>query len=257
MQNALATRLFSERSNRFLSSRRGTVILGVAAALLAALLLLAYLNQYRDSVGAAGSPTPVLVANRLIPKGTSATVMAGEGLFQLATLPKKHLKAGAVADPATLQGRVAIQDLAPGQQLTLADFSATVTDAIPTRITGAQRAISVPIDAAHSLAGHITAGDRIDLYVSMTGAVGGAAVPIVKLLLADVYVLAAPGAAAGGGIGGPTAPNYVFRVGSEDAARIAFASEHGSLWVVARPSSGAKPSKRTLVTTQSLLFGRR
>lgn len=256
MQNVLVHRLFGDAGSRLLTSRRGTIVLGVTAALLAALLLLAYLNQYRDSVSAAGNPTPVLVANRLIPKGTSASVMAGEGFFQLTTIPKKHLKVGAVADPATLTGRVAVQDLAPGQQLTVADFSATVTDAIPTRITGNQRAISVPIDASHSLVGHVTPGDRVDIYVSMAGAVGGVAIPVVKLLLADVYVLAAPGVA-GGGIGGGGAPTYVFRVSSEDAGRLAFASEHGSLWVVARPSSGARPSRAPLITTQSLLFGRR
>jgi Flp pilus assembly protein CpaB len=255
VQNALATRFFGERANRFLSTRRGTVILGAVAALLAALLLLAYLNQYRNSVSAAGSPTPVLVANRLIPKGTSATIMAGEGFFQLATIPQKHLKAGAVADPATIQGRVAVRDLAPGQQLTVADFSTTLTEAIPTRITGTERAISIPVDATNGMVGHLAAGDRVDVYVAIDGGAGGIAVPVVKLLLADVYIMAAPGAA-GGGIGGTTSTAYVLRVETSQAGRFAFAAEHGRFWLIARPGSGAKPSKAPLVTAQNLLFGR-
>lgn len=255
MQNALATRFFGERANRFLSTRRGTVVLGAAAALLAALLLLAYLNQYRNSVSAAGNPTPVLVANRLIPKGTSASIMASQGFFQLATIPQKHLKPGAVADPATLHGRVAIQDLAPGQQLTVADFSVTVGETLPTRITGTERAISVPVGGVQGLVGHLSAGDRVDVYVAIDGAAGGVSIPVVKLLMPDVYIMAAPGAPSGG-IGSTPSTAYVLKVDTSQAGRLAYAAEHGRLWLIARPSSGAKPSRAPLVTAQNLLFGR-
>ena len=52
-------------------SRGWTLALGIAAAALAAILLIAYLVQYRSSVNDSTAPTPVLVAKNLIPKGTS------------------------------------------------------------------------------------------------------------------------------------------------------------------------------------------
>ena len=60
-------------------SRGWTLALGIAAAALAAILLIAYLVQYRSSVNASTAPTPVLVAKNLIPKGTSGHRHRREG----------------------------------------------------------------------------------------------------------------------------------------------------------------------------------
>ena len=68
------------------NSRGWTLALGIAAAVLAAILLIAYLVQYRSSVNDSTAPTPGLVAKNLIPKGTSGTVIAEKQLFQAATL---------------------------------------------------------------------------------------------------------------------------------------------------------------------------
>ena len=123
-------------TSKVTQSRGWTLGLGIAAAALAAILLIAYLVQYRSSVNASTEPTPVLVAKGLIPKGTSGTVIAEKGLFQAATLPKDDLKVGAISDPAYLNGRVAVADIFPGQQITTADVSAGLTDAIPTQLSG-------------------------------------------------------------------------------------------------------------------------
>ena len=72
-----------------------------------------------------GSPVPVLVAKRLIPKGTSGAVIAKRGMYAATVLPCGETKPGAIADPTYLAGRVAAVDLFPGQQLTEADFAST------------------------------------------------------------------------------------------------------------------------------------
>ena len=70
-----------------------------------------------------GSPVPVLVAKRLIPKGTPGSVILKKGLYVPTTLPCSETKPGAIGDPPYLLGKVAAVDLFPGQQLTEADFS--------------------------------------------------------------------------------------------------------------------------------------
>ena len=52
------------------SSRGGAILLGVAAAVLAAILLAVYVTRYRDSVKSGTVNVPVLQATHLIPKGT-------------------------------------------------------------------------------------------------------------------------------------------------------------------------------------------
>ena len=122
-------------SNTFTSklsqSRGWTLVVGIAAAVLAGVLLVVYLVQYRSSVNETTAPTPVLVAKNLIPVGTSGTVIAEKQLFQGATLAKDDLKVGAISDPAYLNGRVAVVDIFPGQQITASDLSAGITDALP------------------------------------------------------------------------------------------------------------------------------
>ena len=145
-------------------SRGWTLALGIAAAVLAAILLIAYLVQYRSSVNDSTAPTPVLVAKSLIPKGTSGTVIAEKQLFQAATLAKDDLKVGAISDPAYLNGRVAVADIFPGQQITTADLSAGLTDAIPTQLSGKQRAVAIPVSGARGLVGYVASGDRVDIY---------------------------------------------------------------------------------------------
>ena len=233
---------------KLLGSRRATVLVGIASAVLAAIVLIVYLNRYRESVNVGAQPVSVLVAKRLITKGTSAAVIASQGFTDVLTIPRDQVKGGAITDPATIKERVAVADIYPGQQLTLTDFTVTTTSAIPTRIIGHERAIAIPLDSSHGMIGQVAAGDHVDLYVGL-GTDSGA---VLKLLLADVLVLAAP-AAADGGTGAAQSQNFVFKVKSSAAPKLAFASDHGTLWIVLRPDNGAQRTPPQVVTLQSLL----
>lgn len=221
------------------NSRGWTLALGITAAALAAILLIAYLVQYRSSVNDSTAPTPVLVAKNLIPKGTSGTVIAEKQLFQAATLPKDDLKVGAISDPAYLNGRVAVADIFPGQQITTADVSAGLTDALPTQLSGRQRAIAVPVAGARGLVGYVASGDRVDIYFE-TGGTGG---NVLGLLASDVLVMRAPTAE-----GVPA----ILRLNASQAQMVALAADTGVMWFLLRPAGDAKQPPRRAVTTQQL-----
>jgi Flp pilus assembly protein CpaB len=235
MQQILASRL--------LSTRRGTAVLGVVAALLAGVVLVAYLNSYRDSVRATSDPITVLVARNLIEQGTPGTVIATRKLFQPTELASEKVKEGALSDPASIRDRVAQVDIYPGQQLTAADFSVATTTAIPTRITGAERAISVSIDSSHGSLAHLAAGDHVDVYVGIAQS--------IRLLIPNVLVLSAPGAAGEGG------ENVVLQVKTFQAPRVAFAADNGQLWLVLRPQIGASRTAPAVVTANKLNVSKR
>jgi Flp pilus assembly protein CpaB len=250
---------------KLLATRGGTVGVAGAAALLSFLIFLLVMNRYRSSVDDSSEPVAVLVAKSLIPKGMSGDLIGAQELFQPTTAPKGQVKDGAVADPATLRGRVTTEDIYPGQQLTTGDFSTTTTDAIATKITADQRAVSVPLDDAHGLIGHVRAGDRVDILggfnvvrVDRRGIPiqsGGAARPVMKLLMENVYVLDA-GADAGGGLGGGSQEsNVVLRLTDQQAAELAFASDNGKIWFSLRPQSGGSPATPSFVTLETLLLG--
>ena len=227
-------------------SRGWTLALGIGAAALAAILLIAYLVQYRSSVDSSTAPTPVLVAKNLIPKGTSGTVIAEKQLFQAATLSKDDLKIGAISDPAYLNGRVAVADIFPGQQITTADLSVGLTDAVPPQLSGKQRAVAIPMTGNRGLAGYVSSGDRVDVYYEI-GSNGGT---ILGLLAPNVLVLRA----------GSGAAPAIIKADAALAQKLALASDSGTLWFLLRPAGDAtNPPKKSITSTELLaqINGRR
>jgi pilus assembly protein CpaB len=236
-----------EIAQNMFTTRRGSLLVGAAAAVLAGIILLAYLHQYRNSVKSASAPVSVLVAKNLIQKGTPGDIIGTSSQFQVASVPKGQLQVGALSDPAALSGRVAVTDIYPGQQLTAAYFAFAPPGTLQTKISGSDRAIAVQIDAEHGMVGQIGAGDHIDIFVGVNRLGSGGTQPIIKLLMEDVTVLRAP---LGTGTG-----LYTLRATGRQAAVLAYASDNGKLWFVLRPASGAKTVNPGFISAQSLLLG--
>lgn len=224
----MSNTLTSKVSGR-MSSRGWALALGIGAVALAAILLVVYLDRYRDRVGGENAPTPVLVAKQLIPAGTPGTLVASQGMYAATTLPAKEVEVGAVADPAYLSGRAAATDIFPGQQFTATDFAASDTASVDSQITGVQRAISISIDNVHGSLSQLQAGDSVDIYTSVAGT--------VRLFEPNVKVLTVP--AMPGPSGGS---NLVLRINTADAAKWAYAADNTQFYFVLRPVVGARPT---------------
>lgn len=231
-----------EIAQNLFSTRRGSFVVGAAAAGLAGIVLFAYLHSYRNSVNSNAVPAPVLVAKNLIQKGTPGNIVGETNQFQVSSIPKGQLQVGAISDPAALRGRVAAIDIYPGQQLTAADFVFAAPGALTTSISRNERVISVPIDAAHSLNGQLMSGDHIDIFLGLNRKGAGGSKPVIKLLMQDIEVLRAP-----------IASVATLKVTQRQAAALAFAVDNGKLWFVLRPPSGATNPNPGFITADTLL----
>jgi Flp pilus assembly protein CpaB len=223
-----------------MSSRGWAIALGIGAIVLAAILLVVYLDRYRARVGGENAPTPVLVAKQLIPKGTPGNIVASQSMYAPTTLPRKEVEVGAIADPSYLAGRAASADIFPGQQFTAIDFAAADTSSVDSQITGNQRALSISIDNVHGSLSQLQPGDSVDMYVSVAG--------VVKLFKPNVKILAVPGVP--GPMGGG---NLVLRVASNEAAKFAYAADNTQLWFVLRPVINAKATKGSTANASTVL----
>jgi Flp pilus assembly protein CpaB len=233
-----------ETISRLFRNRSGAVIAGVVAAVLAIILLVVYLNSYRSSVNKNKAAERVLVATKLIQKGTSGDIIAKKELYEVTAVPKDQLKLNAITDPSALVDRISVSDIFPGQQLTQDEFSTEAQTGIPYQITGRQRAIAIPSDSAHGVGGAVGAGNFVDVYVGTSGGQG----ELVKLIAPDVYVLVAPTEGAG---------NFILRVPTKQAAKFAFASDNTKIWLVLRPQVGASRTPPSTATLATLLAGAR
>ena len=226
-----------EKLARLLKNRAGAVIAGIAAAAIAVILLIVYLNSYRSSVNSGKQPERVLVATKLIKTGTTAGVIAARHMYQVVSIQKDQLQLLAITDPSEIAGHLATSDILPGQQFTAGDFTTTAPQGLAYQLVGTQRAIAIPVGAINGVSGQVAAGNFVDIYASV-----GA---MVKLVASDVYVIVPPGGSGGGAA--------VIRIYSKDAARFAAGADFAKYWFVLRPQGGAKPTLPSTATLATLL----
>jgi Flp pilus assembly protein CpaB len=246
---------------RMLSTREGTLALAVVAALIAAATLLAFLHGYKRTLDDSSQPVTVLVAKQPLPKGSSGDLIARKGLFQATGFKREQVKEGAITDPASLRGVVAVHDIVRGQQLTTGDF-AKPTDPVMSRLGSDERAVSIPLDSAHGMIGRIQAGDHVDVLAGFQVQPDGAARPrpVLRTLLQDVEVLEAPppsdpSKTQTSTMNAGQTQNVVLKVPERKDPELAFSSDNGKVWIVLRPQAGATQSRMSLVTLDRLLLG--
>jgi Flp pilus assembly protein CpaB len=218
-------------SSKLFTTRQGTILLGVIAALIALVALIVYLHNYRSSVNSSNRTLHVLVAKQLIQKGTLGNVVGQTGLYTTAALAKSQVKTGAYVDPSTLAGKVALTDIYPNQQITAADFGIAPASVLTT-VGYNQRAVTIPLGSPQSVGGQITAGSHVDVWVSFGG--------VNHLLYQDMYIIGLSGS------------NVTFRANPVQVGVLISASQNGSIWLALRPTVGSVVKGAPLVKTGSL-----
>jgi pilus assembly protein CpaB len=227
-------------SSKVFRTRQGTILLGVVAAVLAAIALIVYLNQYRSSVNKGAVPVTVLVAKKNIPQNTSGEVITSSGLYTTRRVAKDQAT-GAITNTSELTGKFATTTINAGDQLTSADF-ASGSNSVSTDLARGQRAVVVPLDSPSQVGDQIAAGDRVDVYaaINVTTA-NGATNPVVREILQNMYVLNTN-----------SDGNVTLRATPPEAGKLIFAAENEKIWLTLRPAIGSV-SKPPLITSNTLL----
>ncbi|MGZ4418252.1 MAG: Flp pilus assembly protein CpaB [Gaiellaceae bacterium] len=228
-------------SSKLFTTRQGTILLGVIAAIIAAIALVVYLNHYRSSVSP--PPVSVLVAKKTIPKGTSGDILAkSTSFYEVTQLPKNQVLSGAITDSSTLAGQVALTDINPNSQLTADQFGAA--SGVQYQLGPNQRAVVVDLGSPQSVGGQIGAGSLVDVWVTSSGqASNGVSQPIAKLLFQNTYVLGINGA------------NVTLRAATpRQAEQLIYASSNDVIWLVLRPTIGTTP-KPPVITAGAVTGG--
>jgi Flp pilus assembly protein CpaB len=243
---------------KLLSTRRGTILVAVVCALVAAAILIFAMQRYRQNLDTEGNPETVLVASALIQKGTAGNAIASEQLFKPTSIATKQVSAGAIADTSQLRGKVAAADVYPGQQLTASDF--TTGGGLPSELAPNQRAMTITLNSAHGMVGLIQDGDHVDVYGDVDLEAGGRGAQVERLLMSNVQVLKAGTNAGGGGLGGSNPQteesNVTLKVNDSQAGVLAYAAtDPDRVWLVLRPAKATSPASSSTVTAQTLALG--
>jgi pilus assembly protein CpaB len=245
-------------ARRFLAAFAALLLLAVGTG-----VLLTYVHGADSRALAGVRSVDVLVADELIPEGTTADQL--DALVRTETVPAKTAVDGRVTDLDALAGRVATVDILPGEQLFAGRF-ARPDDLQPpgtVEVPGGLQEVSVLLEPQRAVGGRLAAGDKVGVVVSLKFEDGTAATHAVLhgVLVTQVQGAPAPVEStdeqetASSGTPAPSGSLLVtLAVSAAQAEAVVFGIEHGTLWLSSEPD-GAQTGG-TDVITQGNIYGK-
>ncbi len=192
-------------------------LLMIVAGLLAALMNYSLLRSRDDTVQVAVATQDIHPGDELSGAVGTARVRVDDGVLPALVAPRE-LKTGQVATVFVPEGE-------PLRRSDLRDPAAS----------NGLRAMSVPIDPAHAVAGDLEAGDRVDVITVLKGG--------ARYIAMNVEVIAARSAGAGGALPGVGTNSVTLAVDAQTALRLATAIRADAVELIR--STGAMPVSLT------------
>lgn len=235
--------------------RLRNILIAVALAVVAALLTLFYVSNYKKSVQRAQERVPVLVARRDIPAGTLGSQVVAGGMLQTREIARTAVAPGTISKPEQIKNLIAVEPIYAGEQVTARRFGPVVQQGVRAQLKGAYRAVQVSGDPNQILAGTLKPGDRVDVVGVLKVSVGNNDYAFSRIVVRDVTVLQTSGTAASGSNLAPSGNNWVMlRVTDSQAQKLALIYKAGDYWAIAlRPSLNDADSPSSVETPWTLL----
>jgi pilus assembly protein CpaB len=231
--------------------RTRNIAIAVGLALVAMLLTLLYVINYRQSVQKGQATTQVYVAAHGVSAGTAGETVAGE--LRTMNMPRRSVAPGAISSPNQITGLVLAEPLYPGDQVTLRRFTSVQAEGIRGQLKGTTRAIQVAGDANQLLAGTLQAGDRVDLVANLH-ADPSVQQPATRIVLRNLHVLQAPNQPTTSVAPGAQA-SVILAVTDTQVQRLFYVMKNADWTLELRPAVKAKDSPERVDTPATVLHG--
>ena len=227
------------------------VLLSLLLAAIGGFLVLSYAANADRRAMKDMEPVDVLVATKPIAKGTSTSEISASVTAQ--PLPAIALVPGAVTSMEEIAGRVATVDIQPGEQLLSSRFADPATLAGPVPVPKGMQQISIKLESQRVVGGDLKAGATVGVFLSIGDKPGVTHLAIHKVLLTKVQGGAASSE------GGDSSPSpavdasllVTLATTADNAERIVFAAEYGSIWLSSEPADAVVTGTRA-VTDRNL-----
>ncbi len=234
---------------------RNALVAGVLA-LVGALLVVAYVTSYRNSVTHGAGLVAVYVAARDIPEGTDGATAASAGYLKRETVLRRNVVSGAISNPSQIANLAAAQTIFAGEQVTIKQFRSTAQRGALADISGNLRAITITGNNNQLLAGIVKNGNRVDVVANLKYSVGGHDHVVTRIVLRNLLVLDAPSSNGGGGLGAAGQSNSItFAVTDEQAAKLFYTTQNTSWSLLLRPVARPADSAGVAETIKGLVSG--
>jgi len=232
------------------------IVIALGLALVAMMLTLFYVTNYKRSVQHGESQVKVWVAARDIPAGTSGAELAKSKAFKTTQIPKRSVVAGAISDTQQIDQLVLSQPLYAGEQVTVRRFQTAQSQGIVGQLKATMRAISLPGDADQLLAGTLKTGDHVDVVANfkLTNIQGASGDYFAtRIVLRDLLVLHAPEIPASAKVTTDAKTSVVVAVTDTQVQRLYFVMQNAAWTLELRPVVDAQDSSERMEGNISVL----
>jgi Flp pilus assembly protein CpaB len=227
--------------------RTRNIAIAVGLALVAMLLTLFYVVNYRRSVQNGQATVDVYVARADIKAGTPGSAVVP--LLHTIAVPKRSVAPGAISSPNQIAGLVLSQPLYKGDEVTLRRFTTVSQEGISGQLKTIYRAVQVPGDPNQLLAGTLKIGDHVDLVANFHPP--ASLIYTTKIVLRNLDVLQAPTQPTGSAPG--TQSSVILMVNDTQVQRLWFVLKNCDWSLQLRPALGAVDRKDVSAMAPAIL----
>lgn len=231
------------------------ILIAVGLALVAMLLTLFYITNYKRTIQHSTKGVQVYVSARDLTMGMPGSEIVKNGDLRVETVQQRDVVPGAISNPAQVSGLVLAAPLYSGEQVTLRRFSDAAAQGIRGQLKGTMRAVQVAGDANQLLAGTLAAGDHVDLVANLRLTTNTTATA-TKIVLRNLTVLTAPTDPSVGKVSTPSgALSAILAVTDTQATRLFYVLKNADWTLELRPVVGAADSSDRVDTLNTILQG--
>lgn len=233
------------------------ILIAIGLALVAMLLTLFYVTNYKRSVQKSTSGVPVYVAVKDLTQGTPGSQIVKEHDLRVETVQQRDVVPGAISSPGDVSGLVLAAPIYAGEQVTLRRFSNVAAQGIRAQLKGTLRAVQIAGDANQLLAGTLQAGDHVDLVANLRTDAQSMQTA-TKIVLRDLLVLTPPTDPSLGKVSSTgNSDSAILAVTDTQVQRLFFVMKNADWTLELRPVVGPVDSPDRIDTLNTVLGGRK
>jgi Flp pilus assembly protein CpaB len=228
------------------------IFIAVALALVAGLLSLFYVANYKRHVQHAEKTVSVYVAKNDIGVGTPGADIVKRHLVTTSEVPQRSVVPGSISNPDQLANLVTTQPILAEEQITLRRFADHAELGPRAQLHGTLRAIAISGDPTQVLAGILKAGDHVDLVASFDGKTDAGT--ISRVVLRNLLVLQAGDASASSSkLSATSTPVLLAASEQRQIQKIFWATKNADAWSLdLRPVTNATDSPEDVESAKSV-----
>jgi Flp pilus assembly protein CpaB len=228
------------------------LIVAVGLALVAMLLVLLYVTNYKRSVQHAVANDQVFVAAHDIAVGTPGTEIIAKHDLRATNVPHGAVVPGAISDVSQIKSLVLSSPIYAGEQITVRPFSDVAAQGIRAHLRGTMRALQLSGDTTQLLGGTLQAGDHVDLVANLRLDPNSSATAS-KLIVRDIPVLATGDTGSAARVAGSGQSSVILALTDVQVPKLYLAVKDGDWSLDLRPVVGSADSRDRIETLSSVL----